>query len=277
MLLLVPVLSVRRSLSLPPRSTCCPSFLVNGLHDIACTKNMELFTTAHASICYASHEDCYVFDATIVPFLRANLGTLLKLTTVSQSVLTSHIASAALIVVRITAGIIVGFALVENRDNSGNTFHIMLHASLEGTLLLTCRAWARICGTRAWAKGTSWDTTQHALTTNPKRMFHACMFKRTIQTPKLISEPIKESVDLISCASDLAATFQQEAAATAKRALTFTRHLSLLTAAKAGEKRAREIIDRIEEQLEGAIAAKHRAEAVCVRAEKELRECMKGV
>ena len=258
--------------------TCCPSFLAHAHHDVACAKNVDLFTSTHASSSYASHEDCYVFDAAIVPFLSANLGTLLKLTTTSHSLLTSIIAATSIVVLRIANGLIVGFALAENRNRDGNTFHIMLHTPMNGTLLLTSRAWASVCGTRAWSGDTSWDTDSTPLTITPKRMFHACMFKPSLMPPIEVPpiEVLPETHDILACASDIAATYEKEMAATAKRASLFTRRLATMNAAKAGEKRARDVITHMEEQLAGAIVARRRAEAVCVRAEKELRECMKG-
>ena len=164
------------------RSHCCSSFLVDARHDTLCKKNIELFTSFHAIQSYASLDDIYIVDAACIrSYLVANLGTFLKLHATTGTV-SAAIHSASLVVLHISCGTIAGFALIEHKSSATsqtNTFHIMLHANLNGKLLDVCRAWARVCATCAWAiDDASWhESSDISLTMNPKRPYHSCMFK----------------------------------------------------------------------------------------------------
>lgn len=298
---------------LPPRS-CCESFLRLARHHVMCSKNVQPF--AHASLCYASKDDVYVFDtAAITPFLDANFGALLKLSAVPPSVLSAGIQCSSFALLQIsTDGLVCGFALVERLEHEGALFHIKLHANLDGKLLRASCAWARECATRPWTKpysslDFSWtrNTTMffastdlsdrhlsERLTLNPKRLFHPCMFKSSTRTH---SPPVTDSsvnadvtlelanveldvdmhVDILSSASEIAAAYERDASESAARAEGFKIQLSGMALARVGQERARDDVSRAEGQLAEALATRARADAVFARAEKELREVMKGV
>ena len=239
---------------------------------------MTLFSSLHASQCFASTRDesdeIYVFDTGVIkPFLDGNVGTLSKLSCALDT-------SCSLTLLHIRDGLIVGIALVERLDRAGASFHIKHHANLNEKLLSACHAWARVCATRAWTSShdtiaptfdTTFDNTK--FTMNPKRLFHACMFKASATTPATTAT----TPDLLDRAADIVVAYEREADASAKRAAHFMRYLSNVNTAKARVKRARDDVGRAEEQLAEAVAAERTAEAVLGCAEKELVEVMKGV
>ncbi len=236
---------------------------------------MTLFSSLHASQCFASTRDesdeIYVFDTGVVkPFLDGNVGTLSKLSCALDT-------SCSLTLLHIRDGLIVGIALVERLDRAGASFHIKHHANLNEKLLSACHAWARVCATRAW---TSHDTIAPTFDTtfamNPKRLFHACMFKASAPATTADTAPAT-TPDLLDRAADIVVAYEREADASAKRAAHFMRYLSNVNTAKARVKRARDDVGRAEEQLAEAVAAERTAEAVLGCAEKELVEVMKGV
>ena len=280
-----------------------------------CSKNVQPF--AHASLCYASKDDVYVFDtAAITPFLDANFGALLKLSAVPPSVLSAGIQCSSFALLQIsTDGLVCGFALVERLEYEGALFHIKLHANLDGKLLRASCAWARECSTRPWTKpygslDFSWTRStmfsastdlsdihlSERLTLNPKRLFHPCMFKSSTRThsPPVtdesvivhvtramthadVADDVDMHVDILSSASEIAAAYERDASESAARAEGFKIQLSRMDAARVGQECARDAVLKAEEQLAEALAARARADAVFARAEKELREVMKGV
>jgi len=291
------------------------SFLRVGRHHVMCKKSTQPFS--HASQCYASKDDVYIFDTTtITPFLDANFGALLKLSAVQPSVISTAIRSCSLTLLQISVdGLVAGFAMVGRLEHAGAFFHIKLHANLDGKLLRVCCAWARECATTPWTEpynslDFSWSrdamfcapTDTSDLTLNPKRLFHACMFKsssrthsppltdaefqhftetriESVDTPS-VDTPFQTSTDaedLLSNASQIAAAYERDAAASAARAQRFSMKLLFMDAARVGQKRARDNVLQAEQQLAEALSARTRADAEFACAEKELREVMKGV
>jgi hypothetical protein len=236
-----------------------------------------LFSSLHASQCFASTSDIYVFDTSVIkPFLDANIGTLSKLSCVLDT-------SCSLTLLHICDGLITGIALVERLDCSGAFFHIKHHANLNAKLLSACHAWAQVCNTRVSNDFAHSDAVT-TFTMNPKRLFHACMFKAKpleakveAKLEKVETLEVREAKDLLERAADIVVAYEREVNASKKRAEQFMQYLSVFNTAKAGVKRARDDVERAEEQLEKAVAAKRSAEAVLGCAEKELAEVMKGV